>query len=359
MLRLLNLPPGEGAAIIELNGDEARAALLSPQRSGLFWVDITAQTKREIDLLAQAFKFHPLALEDCLHFDQRSKIEEYAGANPYLFLVTHTAVEVPSLPEGLSNDESSMVLPRVVLARGRKRALTLQMLEVHAFLGQSFLITIHSDPSASIEKLFQRVRHDGQILARGPDYIYYQVVDALTDENFPILDSLGDLLDNLESAILDPRNPPNQEDFRCIQSLRHALVNMRRRLSPQRDIMGTLARQGAGHGCVSARTAPYFRDVYDHLTRIYENIEAGRDLLASCIDAYHSTVAHRTNETMKQLTILSSILLPMTFVTGFFGMNFQSMPFHSAAFFWVAMAVMFLAIPAGIYAVFRRRKWIG
>jgi magnesium transporter len=357
MLRVLQLPPGEGATLNELTGDEARALLLSPQRSGLLWVDITNQGQRDIDLLAQAFKFHPLALEDCLHFDQRSKLEEYAGTNPYLFIVTHTAVVMPSLPEGLMSDDSSRVMHRHILARGRKRALALQFLEVHAFLGTNFLVTIHADPSASVEALFQRVRRDAQLLLRGPDFIYYQLADLLTDANFPVLESLGDLLDNLEGAILDPKTPPTRDDFACIYSLRKALVNMRRTLSPQRDIMGGLARQG-GSGCVTQRTAPYFRDVYDHLSRIYESIEAGRDLLASCIDAYLSTVGQRTNEIMKQLTILSCVLLPMTFLTGFFGMNFTAMPFHSTHFFWGSLIAMFIAIPIGIYVLFRRRGWI-
>lgn len=357
MIRALHLLPGEGATLSELQGDDVRKALLVPQRSGLFWIDVINQTQRDIDLLAQAFKFHPLALEDCLHFDQRPKLEEYTGQNPYLFIVTHTCVVTPALPAGLGSEESSMVMQRHILARGRKRSMALQLLEVHAFLGQNFLITVHSDPSAAVETVYQRVRHDGQILGRGPDFIYYLLVDLLTDSNFPVLEQIGDLLDDLEGAILRNQNP-TRDDLACIYSLRRALVTMRRALSPQRDIMGALFRQG-GSACVHQRTAPYFRDVYDHLTRIYESIEAGRDLLSSCIEAYLSTVGQRTNEIMKQLTLLSCILLPMTFVTGFFGMNFQAMPFQSPIWFWSAMFAMFVVIPIGIYTLFRRRGWIG
>jgi magnesium transporter len=355
MIRALHLPP-DGAAAIELQGEEARKALVDPQRTGLWWVDITNQGQKDIDLLAQAFKFHPLALEDCLHFDQRPKLEEYAGQNPYLFIVTHTCVTTPSLPEGPPGDENSMIMQRHVLARGRKRSLALQILEVHAFLGQTFLVTVHADPSTAVESVYQRVRHDGTMLNRGLDFIYYLLVDVLTDANFPVLEQIGDLLDDLEGGILRNQNP-TRDDLACIYSLRRALVTMRRALSPQRDIMGALFRQGGGP-CVHQKTAPYFRDTYDHLTRIYESIEAGRDLLASCIDAYLSTVGQRTNDIMRQLTILSCALLPMTFVTGFFGMNFQAMPFHSSAWFWAAMAAMFIAIPIGIYLFFRRKGWI-
>jgi len=357
MIRALHLPPIDGTTLSELGGDDARKALLDPQRSGLWWVDITCQTQRDIDLLAQAFKFHPLALEDCLHFDQRPKLEEYAGANPYLFLVTHTCVVSPTPLKGESLDESSMVVQRHLLARGRTRNLAMQILEVHAFLGHSFLVTVHSEPSSSIDTIFQRVRHDGQLLSRGPDFIYYLLVDLLTDANFPVLEQIGDLLDDLEGAILKSQNP-TRSDLGCIYSLRKALVTMRRALSPQRDVMGALFRQG-GSSCVTQRTAPYFRDVYDHLTRIYESIEAGRDLLSNCIDAYLSTVGQRTNEIMKQLTILSCILLPMTFVTGFFGMNFHALPVESKTWFWGAMIAMFIGIPIGIYVFFRRKGWIG
>ncbi len=355
MIRALHLPSLEGAVVTELSGDNARTVLLDPQRSGLFWVDITNQSQRDIDLLAQAFKFHPLALEDCLHFDQRPKLEEYAGNNPYLFVVTHNFVvmHVPEESQQLS-EESSIALPRHVMARGRNRRYALQVLEVHAFLGQSFLVTVHAEPSAAIDTVFQRAQKDSQLLSRGPDFVYYQIADMLCDSNFPVLEQLGDLLDELEEAIL---TNPTRSDLRCIYSLRKTLVSMRRVLSPQRDVMGSLFRLG-GSAAINQRTAPYFRDIYDHLTRLYESIEAGRDLLSSCIDAYLSTIGQRTNEIMKQLTVLSCILLPMSFVTGFFGMNFQAMPFTSPYWFWFSLVAMFIFIPTGMFFFFRRKGWL-
>jgi magnesium transporter len=169
-----------------------------------------------------------------------------------------------------------------------------------------------------------------------------------------VLEQLGEILDEMEESLFDN---PSRTDLHRIYSLRKTLVSMRRVLSPQRDVMGNLARHG-GSACVSEKTAPYFRDIYDHLTRIHESIEAGRDLLGNCVDAYMSAVGQRTNEIMKQLTILSAVLLPVTFLSGLFGMNFEMMPFRSPIAFGLALLLMFGIIPGMMYLWFRRKGWL-
>ena len=356
MFRLLILSP-DNSAITQLTGDEAKAALRDPQRTGPLWLDITGQGQADIDLLAQVFRFHPLALEDCLHFDQRAKLEEYPGPKPYLFVVTHNFVAVPSLPQHYSEpagDESSIYLPRHMLARGRRGRLAMQVLEMHAFLGQGMLVTIHAEPSSAIDSVFHRVRLEPQLMARGSDFVYYLIADVLCDSNFPVLEQLSDLLDELESSILRDASPDDQKN---IYSLRKTLVRMRRAISPQRDVMGALFRHG-GSSCISERTAPYFRDIYDHLTRVYESIEAGRDLVGNCMDSYQSTVSQRTNDIMKSLTMLSAFMLPMTFLTGFFGMNFESLPFKSNLWLWSSLFLIFIGVPVGMLAFFQRQGWL-
>ncbi len=356
MFRLLILSP-DNSAITQLTGDEAKAALRDPQRTGQLWLDITGQGQADIDLLAQVFRFHPLALEDCLHFDQRAKLEEYPGPKPYLFVVTHNFVAVPSLPQHYSEpagDESSIYLPRHMLARGRRGRLAMQVLEMHAFLGQGMLVTIHAEPSSAIDSVFHRVRLEPQLMARGSDFVYYLIADVLCDSNFPVLEQLSDLLDELESSILRDASPDDQKN---IYSLRKTLVRMRRAISPQRDVMGALFRHG-GSSCISERTAPYFRDIYDHLTRVYESIEAGRDLVGNCMDSYQSTVSQRTNDIMKSLTMLSAFMLPMTFLTGFFGMNFESLPFKSNLWLWSSLFLIFIGVPVGMLAFFQRQGWL-
>jgi magnesium transporter len=355
MLRLLHQPRGDGQPLLDLTDDAARTALLGPLPAGLLWLDITNQDQHDIDLLAQVFKLHPLALEDCLQFDQRPKLEEYGGETPYLFIVTHNCAVVDVAPPGGdSSDEGSMLVPRYLRAHGRTGSCAIQVLEVHAFLSPSFLITVHSEPSRAIDTVLSRVRLDPSLLCRGTDFVYYLSADLLCDSNFPVIESLGDLLDELEGVIL---HDPQRRDLNHIHSLRKAMVSLRRLLSPQRDVMGALFRHG-GSVCIGEKNAPYFRDIYDHLNRIYESLESGRDLLASCIDAYLSTIGQRTNEIMKQLTLMSSILMPMTFLSGFFGMNFQQLPFGSSTLFWVAMAIMFLALPTAMLLLVRSKGWL-
>ena len=170
-----------------------------------------------------------------------------------------------------------------------------------------------------------------------------------------MIEQVGDILDDMEETILAN---PTPDDLHRIYSLRKMLVTMRRVLSPQRDVMGNLSRHGGG-ACVGERTGPYFRDIYDHLTRIYESIEAGRDLLGNCVDAYMSAVGQRTNEIMKRLTILSAVLLPVTFLSGLFGMNFSMMPNDSWVVFSLAIILMFGVIPGGMYLWVRHKGWIG
>jgi magnesium transporter len=363
MIRVLELrTEGGQQRLTELKGDAARAACsMPPPGSGIMrWVDVSEQTQADIDLLAQGFRFHPLALEDCLHFDQRPKLEEYAGASPYLFVVTHNFVVVPTPlrapagASGLLDTENSMHMPRVLWAECRDRRIAVGVLETHAFIGQGFLVTVHDQISPSLATAWQKVMHDPQLMSRGTDFLYYLLADLLCDANFPVLEQLGDILDDMEEAIFDR---PNRLDLHRIYSLRKTLVAMRRVLSPQRDVMGNLSRHG-GLALIGDRTAPYFRDIYDHLTRIYESIEAGRDLLGNCVDAYMSAVAQRTNEIMKQLTILSSVLLPATFLSGLFGMNFEMMPFKSHGAFVFALALMFLVVPGGMFLWFRTRGWL-
>lgn len=357
MIRVLQLKSVDGKPqVSQLVGEAARAAVLAPptEPGVLRWIDVSNQSQPDIELLAQGYKFHPLALEDCLHFDQRPKLEEYTGQSPYLFVVTHNFAVVPVLGKETVADENSLHVPRVLRVSSRTQRCIVTVMETHAFLGQGYLVTVHSQISPAQETAWQRVLHDPALLARGVDFVYYLMSDLLCDSNFPVLEQIGDILDDMEETILAN---PSRADLHRIYSLRKTLVTMRRVLSPQRDVMGTLFRHG-GSACVGERTAPYFRDIYDHLTRIHESIEAGRDLLGNCVDAYMSAVGQRTNEIMKQLTILSALLLPVTFLSGLFGMNFEMMPFKSWVAFALALLLMFGVVPGVMFLWFRRRGWL-
>jgi magnesium transporter len=241
-------------------------------------------------------------------------------------------------------------------SRGEKvRELELQ--ELHAFLGERYLVTVHQEEVAALEEVWARVAGDPAQLERGVDFVYYLIADGIVDDNFPILDRVADELEELQDSVLAT---PRREDLQRIFELKRHLVSMRKVLSPQRDVLGLLAKRGDPR--VGERTALYLRDVYDHLVRINESIEANRDFLGNAVDAYLSAVGQRSNDIMKQLTILSAIFLPLAFVVGFFGQNFDNLGFvrdwvHSDALMW-SMIALCLATPVGMIAWFKHKGWI-
>jgi magnesium transporter len=320
--RVMEIPP-DGPPVL---GDGSTEALVAPPEGGtLRWIDLTQQDDRTLALLRDRFGLHPLAIEDCAHFDQRPKLEEYGG---YLFVVIHGFAS--------RSEDGSEIEP----------------LELHAFLGKDYLLTIHEQPLIELDHVFRRILGDPLLARRGVDFVYYTLVDAIVDANFLILDRISDTLDDIEDEILH-----HHEDAQLARmfKMKKTLVSMRRILSPQRDVFAILSKRG--HPCISDRTSLYFRDVYDHLIRIYEAIDTGRDLLGNALDAYLSMVAQRTNDVMKRLTILAAVFLPLTFVTGFFGQNFESLPFKSDVVMWLGIGLC-AAIPLAMILWFWRSRWL-
>jgi magnesium transporter len=291
---------------------------------GLLWLDLTAASEAELAWLGGRFGFHPLALEDCAHLDQRPKIEEYGD---HLFLVQHDFSAAGEAPD-------------------------LEIRELHAFLGRDYLVTVHEAPIAALDAVFARVQTDPAVSGRGPDFWLYLVTDRVTDAHFAVLDELAEAIEVLEDQIL---TRPNRESIGRIFALKRVLVLLRKIVSPTRDVLGVLCKRGDPR--VGERTALYFRDVYDHLVRVSEAIEADRDLLGNALDAYLSMAANRTNDIVKQLTIFSVIFLPLTFITGFFGQNFTSiMPFERRWMFEL-MLLLCGATPLAMILWFRSKSW--
>jgi magnesium transporter len=293
---------------------------------GVRWIDIEAQDAPTMEVLQERFGLHPLAVEDCLHFDQRPKLEEYADA---LFIVFH-ALECP-------HDNARETIPR----------------ELHVFLGEHYVLTIHDVPLPALDGVWKRVAADVQLAKKGADFLFYLVADAIVDSHFAHVDRISDSLEDLEESVL---NRADRRDLEHIFSLKHTLVLLRKVLSPQRDVFALLAKRGTG-ALINERVAVYFRDVYDHLVRIYESIDAARDLLGSALEAYLSMVSQRTNEIMKSLTLLSAVFLPLTFITGFFGQNFEGLPYKNEGLMMVVVVACVL-VPIGMLLWFRRKRWL-
>lgn len=319
MFQILEIGP-QGPAQVSQGDDR-----VGPPPEGVVrWIDLEAQDAAQLAVLAERFQFHPLTLEDCSHFDQRPKVETYAD---YLFLVIH-GFRLPS-PDGDGIDS----------------------LELHLFLGERFLVTVHAEPILGVEMVWKRLEGEGALLHRGPDFVAYLVADAVVDAYFPLLDDIASQVDEIEDRVLDEHS---QVELAEIFRFKRLLVELRKVLSPQRDVFALLAKRG--EGWVGERTALYFRDVYDHVLRLHESVEATRDLLGNALDAYLWSASQRTNEIMKRLTLLSAVFLPLTFITGFFGQNFDHLPFGDDRLL-VAMVATCIALPAAMVYFFVRSKW--
>jgi len=304
---------------------------IGPPPDGVIrWIDLSEQDSAQLEILRDRFDFHPLTIEDCAQFDQRPKVEEYDG---YFFIVMHG------------------------LCCAKDDPASIEQREIHAFLGDRYLVTVHDQDIEALDNIWKRAVSDPGLAARGIDFIYYLVADAIVESNFPILDRIADELEEIESEVMER---VHQEQLTRIFRIKRGLVTMRKALSPQRDMLSLLAKRGGEY--VSERTALYFRDVYDHLVRITESIETSRDLVGNCLDAYLSMVSQRTNEIMKSLTIMSAVFLPLAFVVGFFGQNFVDLPglpnwVESRSLMWF-MIVLCASVPVAMIVWFRSRNWL-
>jgi magnesium transporter len=294
---------------------EGPDAVRPPPPGETCWIDLENFSEIELTKLRERFDFHPLTIEDCLQPAQRAKVDDHGG---YLFIVTHA---VGLLENG---------------------AQSLQAEQLGAFLGTNYVVTVHRHPIAALGEVWQRYASGAAAALPGADFIFYLVIDAMVDEIFPIVDQLSDQIEDTEAEILKNLRP---RDLPKLLRLKRTLISLRRLLASERDVLALLLRRGDAR--VSDRTAPYLRDVYDHLVRAYEEVDLERDLIGNAMDAYHSVVAKRSNDIMKRLTIL----------TGFFGQNFTAMPFDSKTLLYFELAAC-VALPPAMYFWFWWSGWL-
>jgi magnesium transporter len=297
------------------------------ERDHFFWLDLTAPSHDDLRRLGELFHFHPLALEDSEEFGQRPKLDNYGE---YVFLVFYGAA--PEWGPGAN------------LLR-----------EVHFFISGQYVVTIHREPLAPLDN--QRERLDGQTL-HSEQFLIYRVLDVLTDSYFPVLSDMDDQIDDLEAAVLEC---PTDEQLERLFALKRQLVAMRKVVTPQRDLFARSIDQIAELPGLQLDERDYFRDVYDHLIRISDLIDSYRDLLSGATDLYLSTVSNRQNDVMKQLTVIATIFLPLSFITGFFGQNFGYMVIHlinAEWTFWVIGVGSMVLTCVGLVVYFRRKGWV-
>jgi len=306
-----------------------------------FWVDLEAPSAEEFALLETVFHFHPLAIEDAMRPFQRPKVDEYEG---YFFLVAdEVRIDLASLHQPRNAKDKDTEDDR------DDEDVTSRQLAL--FLGSNFLVTIHVAPVQAVRSLRDRCDRNHRVLERGPDFILYTLLDMLVDQYFPLIEKLDESMDELEDRVVQR---PESAILQTIFRLKGDLTKLRRLVGPLREVLQTLTTRNFPN--VQDSTLPYFRDVADHLYRIYETLDGYRDLTSNMLDAYLSQVSNQMNRVMQKLSIVATIFLPITFITGVFGMNFNDQPWvHTNAWFWMG----FMAVIAAItYWWFRRHRWV-
>ncbi len=288
-----------------------------------FWLDLDRPAAADFEVLRGSFGFHPLAVEDSEHFEQRAKIDDY---DDFVFLVVY----------GASPDDDRLV-------------------EVHCFYSERFLVTVHRDDCPAFAEIRRRYQKRDEAIDR-PSLLLYRIVDGLVDSFFPILAQFDDRIDELENAIFVQASDAQLQE---IFQMKRLLVGMRKAVTPQRDSFASLRGGIAQLPGLAEEDEHYFRDVYDHLIRISDLIDSYRDLLTSAMDVYLSTVSNRLNAVMKQLAVIATIFLPLSWLTGFFGQNFGWLTGHIGhwqAFVGVGVGTELVAL-AVLLAFFKRRGW--
>jgi magnesium transporter len=313
-----------------------QGSLIEPSRAGLrshmkerleqgFWLDIEKPTDEDLEILEKDFHFHHLTIEDVKHRNQRPKLDEFDG---YSFAVIFTA--------DWSDNQ-------------------IRFLEHHFYLGRNYVVTVHDEPAPVLTELRDRLRQGPELCRGEPSFLTYLVIDALVDTTFPMLEHLDDVIDALQDEILEKADP---QLLSTIYKYKHDVSELRRLMGAQRDLFQKLISHTLE--LHSQNMTVYWRDVYDHIVRQYETVDSLRDLLTGAMDVYLSTVSNRLNVTMKTLTIIASLFLPLSFLTGFYGMNFAFLtgvlepPYWV---FWVGVATMLGSLIVQVL-LFRRRGWL-
>jgi len=315
-------PPVETAPVAAAPPPEL-AAIRVHQSAHLRWYHLEEPESPLLDRLAQEFGFHELEIEDCRHLRHTAKLEEYEN---HLFIIANTLHFVPE-------------------------TLGVWFGELDIFIGQDFLVTVHAGPTRSVRDILPRLQAMPKL--QRPDRVVYALMDNMVDRYLPVLDQIGDRIDAIEDEIHAHPTPKALED---IFALRRGLTEFRRVMSCMRETVNALMRHRAPY--YRADMAAYWRDLYDHVIRATTEVELYRELLASVLEVYLTSMANRTNEIMKVLTIWATILLPLYVLTGYFGMNFAHLPLQDHPYGVAIVHVLMIVMTVGMLIYFRRKRWL-
>ncbi len=300
-------------------------------RRGLLWVDFANEPPETCLPILIGFEFHPLAIEDALQQTHAPKLDDWGN---YLYIVLNYMI--------LAEDSSEW---------------NTEVDELDVFLGKNYIVTHHDYPVPAIDETWIACERDTRSLQEGADHLLYKIADNLVADYMPAVEKIDASLDQIEDQIFDRPSPRTLEK---LFALKRVLLAMRRILLPQREVMNKLARDD--YQVIDPKDRIFFRDIYDHLVRLHDLNESLRDLVGGALDTYLSVINNRMNEVMKTLTIITTLFMPLAFVTGFFGMNFFEplglmKTWTTTPIFILMLTVTFL-LPTGMYIWMRRRTWI-
>ncbi len=328
MIRSVYRAPDEQIRF-DLKPEEIGAALR--QTGVLLWVDLFGESAADSRaLLLETFGFHPLAVDDALEEAHVPKVDDWGE---YLYLVLHAVVFDPRADESLHTRELDL------------------------FLGQNYVVSYRTESIAAVDRAWATCQRDARLLQKGPGRLLYKLADELVADYMPAVEAIDEAIDEVEDEVFGQPGPTLLER---VFTLKRALLHLRRIVAPQREVLNKLAR--GDYRVLDDHDRVFFRDVYDHLVRLYDITEGLRDLLGGALDTYLSVVSNRMNEVMRTLTVITTLFMPVSFLVGFFGTNFFQpvvpLPVWTGRTAFVLMMLAIVLLPAGMYLWIRKRAWM-
>ena len=298
---------------------------------GVLWVDFISEPPDTCQPILEEFGFHPLAIDDALQETHVPRLDDWGE---YLYIVLN-----------YMNMESN----------GDTWETKVDELDV--FLGKNYIVTHHDHRITAVDETWMVCDRDERNLHEGADHILYRIADNLMAGYMPAVEQIDEAIDHIEDQVFDRPSPRTLEQ---LLALKRVLVAMRRIIIPQREVLNKLARDD--YQVIDPKDRVFFRDIYDHLVRLHDLNESLRDLVGSVLDTYLSVINNRMNEVMKTLTIITVLFMPLTFLTGYFGMNFfeplgNLREWTSNPVFYLTLATIII-MPIGMYLWMRRRTWL-
>ena len=294
------------------------------QKKSVTWINIDGiHDSKIIHDIGEHFGFHYLLLEDIMNNEQRHKIETFED---HIFIILK------------------------MLNYEKKEVVTEQ---ISIIIGKNFVISFQESEGDIFDPIRKRIRENkGKLRKRGPDYLAYSLIDAIVDHYFAVLEKLEEQIEDVEETI----HRPNAETIKIMHQLKRQTISLQRSIWPLREVVSGMMRSESV--ILKKTTAIYLRDVYDHTIQIMDTIETFRDILSGMMEVYLFSLSNKTNEIMKVLTIIGTIFIPLTFITGVYGMNFDFMPALSWEYGYYAVMIGMLSIVIFLLLYFRKRRWI-